>query len=138
MTVRRYAEDTRVPVENSMAEIKTMLKRSGADQIATFEGKEGTKLMFQLGIGQYRLCAPIKQGVKDPDQEERRSWRLMVLLVKAKLEAVREGATTVEREFFADRLLYDGKTVAETIGPELQLAHQEGRMPRSLMLGGPK
>ena len=138
MTARRYAEKTTVPVERSMAEIKTMLKRSGADQIATFEGKEGTKLMFQLGVGQYRLSVPIKQGVKDPDQEERRSWRLMVLLVKAKLEAVREGATTVEREFFADRLLYNGMTVDETIGPELRLAHEEGRMPKQLMLGGPK
>lgn len=32
----------------------------------------------------------------------------------------------------------DGQTVSERIGPELQIAQREGRMPRTLMLEGPK
>ena len=62
----------------------------------------------------------------------------MLLLIKAKLEAVREGATTIEREFLADMMMPDGSTVSEFMAQPLALAYQEGRMPTVPMLEGPK
>ena len=61
----------------------------------------------------------------------------MLLLIKAKLEAVREGATTIEREFLSDRLLYDGQTIGQWAEAELQEATRLGRMPTTLLLTGP-
>ena len=60
----------------------------------------------------------------------------MLLVMKAKLEAVREGATTVEREFLADMLMPDGSTVGEWTAEPLKLAYQNGVMPQQLLLPG--
>lgn len=135
---RRFAEDTKVPVGQTQGEVKDRLRKAGADQIAVFESEKKTAIAFRLGWAMYRVTIPILKDAKDRSQEERRAWRLMGLLIKSKLEAIREGATTVEREFLADMLLYNGQTVSESIGPELQIAHDEGQMPRQLMLEGPK
>jgi len=139
---RRFAEDTSVPVGQTQGEIKTRLRSAGADQIAVFESDAHSAVAFRVGVGLYRVTVPgdanaAKMSPKDRAQDERRAWRLMGLLIKSKLEAIREGATTIEREFLADRLLYDGRTVHEWAGPELQLAHEQGQMPRSLLLEGP-
>ncbi len=56
----------------------------------------------------------------------RERWRGLVLLVKAKLEIVRMGASTFEREFLADLVLPSGMTAAETIGPYMQRLIAEG------------
>lgn len=135
---RRFAEDTSVPVDRTQGEIKKRLREHGAGQIAIFESAEQTAVAFSVGGAMYRITVPIDTKAKNLPQEERRAWRLLNLLMKSKLEAAREGATTVEREFLADRLLYDGRTVSETIGPELQIAQREGRMPAQLLLGGPR
>ena len=134
---RRFAEDTRVPVGQTQGEIKDRLRKAGADQIAVFESDERTAIAFRLGFAMYRVTIPIPTAAANREQEERRAWRLMGLLIKSKLEAIREGATTVEREFLADMLLYDGQTVSERMGPELQIAHDQGRMPKQLLLAGP-
>lgn len=138
MTARRFAQDTSVPVNQTQGEIKDRLRRAGADQIATFEADERTAIGFRLGAAMYRVTIPIDPKVKNRAQEERRAWRLMGLLIKSKLEAVREGATTVEREFLADRLLHDGRTVVEWAAPQLEKAQRDGRMPAQLLLGGPQ
>lgn len=135
---RRFAEDTRVPVGQTQAEVKDRLRKLGADSIAIFESDAKTAVAFRLGWAMYRITIPIPVAAANRAQEERRAWRLMGLLIKSKLEAIREGATTVEREFLADMLLYDGQTVSERMGPELQLAHDQGRMPTQLLLEGPR
>lgn len=138
MTTRRFAQDTSVPVGQTQGEIKDRLRKAGADQIATFEADERTAIAFRLGAAMYRVTIPIDTKAKNRAQEERRAWRLMGLLIKSKLEAVREGASTVEREFLADRLLHDGRTVVEWAAPQLDQAQREGRMPAQLLLEGPR
>ena len=137
MAARRFAEDTEVPAGRTQGEIKDRLRAAGAVRTAIFEEPDGSSVAFQMGDGMYRITVPIPKG-KDAAQEERRAWRLMNLLIKAKLEAIKEGATTVEREFMADRLLYNGRTVADVLGPELRIATEEGRMPTTLMLTAPR
>lgn len=135
---RRYAEDTRIPVERSQTDVKAALKRAGATETAVFEAANRSMVAFRLGEFTYRLTVPSKAEARDPDQEERRAWRLLILLVKAKLEAIREGATTVEREFMADMMVGPNETMADRVMPELRSAQIEGRMPKSLLLEGPR
>jgi hypothetical protein len=135
---RRFAEDTKVSTGQTQSEIKARLRTAGADQIAVFESADKSAVAFRLGGSMYRITVPTDPKAKERDQDERRAWRLLGLLMKSKLEAIREGATTVEREFLADMLLYDGQTVSERIVPELRIAQQEGRMPSVLLLEGPK
>lgn len=136
--VRRFAEDTDVPVGRSQGEVKDRLRAAGADQIAIFESSLTGAVAFTLAGRMYRLEVPRPTTAKNPDQEERRAWRLLLLLVKAKLEAVREGATTIEREFLADMLLPDGSTVHQRATAELAIAYEKGEMPTTLLLAGPR
>lgn len=136
-TRRRFAEDTTVTVSKTQDEIKTRLRAAGAAQIAVFESDHQSAVAFSLAGAMYRITVPTDPKAKNVQQDARRAWRLLGLLMKSKLEAVREGATTVEREFLADRLLHDGRTVHEWAAPQLEQAQIEGRMPTTLMLEGP-
>lgn len=135
---RRYAEDTKVPVGQSTGEVCDLLRKHGADSTAVYQGKDGSAVGFQMGGRMYKMSVPVNPEARDPEQDERRAWRLLLLLVKAKLEAVREGATTVEREFLADTVLYDGRTVAEWAEPAIERSYRLGVMPRLPALEGPK
>jgi hypothetical protein len=130
---RRYAEDTKVSTGQSQGEVKDMLKRAGSDRISIYEDTEKSAVAFAMKERFYRITVPVKKTA-NAAQEERRAWRLVVLLIKAKLEAVKEGATTFEREFLADMLTPDGKTVYETTREPLRLAYETGKMPTHLLL----
>lgn len=135
---RRFAEDTSVPASRSQDEVKKRLRAAGADQIAVYESAEKSAVVFTLEGRQYRITIPAPAQSKNAAQEERRSWRLLLLLVKSKLEAVREGATTVEREFLADMVTPSGMTVSELVGPQMALAYEKGVQPAGLLLEGPR
>jgi hypothetical protein len=135
---RRFAEDTGVPVGRSQDEVKDRLRRSGADRIAVYEDEETSAVVFTVQGRMYRITVPTTADAKDPKQDARRAWRLLLLLLKAKLEAVREGATTIEREFLADMLLPDGSTVYQRAAEELAIAFEGGSMPATLLLEGPR
>lgn len=56
-----------------------------------------------------------KQWVRtEIEQKSRERWRAVLLMLKAKLELVRIGVSSVEREFLAD-LVVNGKTIAQMI-----------------------
>ena len=65
--------------------------------------------------------------------EERRSWRALLLIVKAKLEMIANGGSSAEREFLADMLLPNGETVATAILPGIAKSYASGEMPRRLL-----
>ena len=54
------------------------------------------------------------------DAEINRRWRAFGMIVKAKIVAVEEGISTIEKEFFGNVLLANGKTVAETYADNLE------------------
>jgi hypothetical protein len=62
------------------------------------------------------------------DQREREAWRRLLLVVKAKLELVAGGDTTIEREFLADILTVDGGTVYELIAARIGEQYSTGNM----------
>ena len=65
-------------------------------------------------------------------REERRMWRALILLVKAKMEAIDAGISTFDREFLADLLLPDGERFFEAARIAIESAYKTGTMPALL------
>jgi hypothetical protein len=135
----RYAEGTSVSEERSRAELERTLKRFGADQFGfAWDQAGGQMIAFRMAGRSIRMDLPMP----DPDdptftrtptgqprstsaaqeayaKEVRRRWRSLNLVVKAKLTAVADGISTLEREFLADMLTQDGRTVEQVMRPYL-------------------
>jgi hypothetical protein len=66
------------------------------------------------------------------EQSAREAWRRCLLVTKAKLEIVADGESSLEREFLADVLLPDGRTVHEALAHQLEQAYTDGSLPPML------
>ena len=62
---------------------------------------------------------------------------LLLLVIKAKLEAVASGISTIEKEFLADIVMPDGSTVNEWMRPQFALMLERDAMPKHFLLEGP-
>jgi hypothetical protein len=156
--VSGYASGTTVTADRSRAEIEHVLARFGADQFMV--GWDATAniavVSFRLAGRMVRMTLPFP-SMSDPlitttpggrsrtqlqieeehAKEVRRRWRSLLLVLKAKLAAVTDGISTLEREFLSDILLPDGRTTGEWLQPQLAQAYDTGRMP-ALMPGASK
>jgi len=149
-----YAEKTSVSVDKSQAEVKAILRRYGADRFGTMEEASKAFLMFEFKGLTIQMEVPLPDASEFSRTETGRSrtassadeahaqairqrWRALVLAVKAKLEAVEIGISTVEKEFMAFVMMPDGRNLSEHVLPELQKMAVSGQMPQ-LRLGGPK
>ena len=137
MTRRVYAEDTKVSAAQSRAQIETILRKAGASRIATMDEPMEAIGMFMLAGRLIRLRIEIPGDANE--QKRWAIWRAVHLVVKAKIEAVAQGITTVEQEWLAHVVLPDGTTVGDWVEPQLQLAYDTGRMPTDpVLLEGPR
>lgn len=156
-----YAEGTRVPEDRSRAELERILEKAGATEFAygwgEVENPPGfirpvARVGFKLKGFPVRIRLPMP---KDADyavapggrertelqrkdlvaQERRRRWRALLLVVKAKLEAVATGITTLESEFLGDLVMPNGVTISERLLPDLRKAVEGGRLPNLLGAG---
>lgn len=132
---RRYAEGTTVSVAASRGEISGILAKHGVVEMAWGTKPTGDDLAFALGSHRFAFWIPrptleevrnryIAEGgrwnlVYNPaekvEQEWRRRWRAHVLLLKAKLEFIAAGDSTLERELMPFLLLHDGRTLEEAL-----------------------
>lgn len=152
----RYAAETSVSVEKSRSEIESILRRYKADQFGYVTNAKGATVMFSLGGRHIRFILPMpdpkdreftwhSRGMRTPEAAEkaweqacRQRWRALALVIKAKLEAVSAGITTIEDEFLAHTMLPDGSTMGEWAKPQIEEAYRIGAMPQHLMIEGPK
>lgn len=154
----RYAADTSVSVEKSRAEIETVLRRYKADQFGYVSSARAATVMFTMGGRHIKFILPlpdpaarefthtpaegrartVENAERAWEQACRQRWRALALVIKAKLEAVAAGITTVEDEFLAHTVLPDGRTMGEWAKPQIEEAYQIGRMPQNLMIEGPR
>lgn len=125
----RFAAKTSVPVAQSQAEIERVLTRYGADGFMS--GWDRQRSMATLAFRfksrhiRFDLAMP-----KPPDaQQERQRWRALLLVVKAKLEAVESKIATFDQEFMAHVVLPDGRTISQVILPQIEHAYLTGKMP---------
>jgi hypothetical protein len=126
--MRRYAEGTQVSVNSSQGEIAGILHTHGVRKQGWMSSPDGDELMFELGGHSFRfqILRPtiteirrLYPNTRDEraklDAEWRRRWRANVLLLKAKLEFIDSGDTTLERELLPYMLTASGQTVGELV-----------------------
>jgi hypothetical protein len=128
-----YAERTAVPVGRSRLEIETMLAKQGADAFA-FGWENGRAVVtFRLDGRYVRFEVPpaAAEGMTPNQvaQAERTRWRALMLVIKAKLEAVSAGIETTEEAFLPHVVMPDGSTVKDWLAPQLEQAYATGEMP---------
>lgn len=149
----RYAAETSVSVENSRAEIETILRRYGADAFGYYTEATRAVVQFRFEGWSIRFEVPLPdpedpEFARTPKRRQRRTpeareaaweqacrqrWRALALAIKAKLEAVECEITSFEEEFLAHLVLPSGRTVAQHALPQLRAALESGRMPKSLL-----
>ncbi len=147
-----YAEKTSVSVAKTKADIEELIQKAGAGQFVSGYKENMAVIGFSVDNRQIRFVLPLpdKEDKKfwyTPERRNKRTkeqayaaweqacrakWRALYLIIKAKLEAVESGISTIEREFFYDIVLPDGNTVGEFLSPQLDMVYESGNMPPML------
>ena len=154
-----YAATTDVSPGRSREEIEATLVRYGCDGFRyTWDGlKNANVLEFRLNNRMIRLYVPMpdvndrvqmdrlkaaakaaRQSTKPEalyEQAVRQRWRAMLLYVKAILEAIENGVTTLDEALLSGMVLPGGETFGQWAAPQLDRIALEGRMPP--LLPGP-
>lgn len=147
--VPTYANQTSVSGDRSRSEIEPTLSRYGEDSFicgtrgstAAVQFKvNGRRILFRLELPdpdsrEYthsstgRLRRSVEQAFEAWEQACRQRWRALVLIVKAKLEAVEAGISSFELEFLTYTVLPGGRTVGGWALPQIARAYETGQMP---------
>ena len=147
-----YAEKTSVSVGKTKADIEEIIQKAGAGQFISGYTENMSVIGFTLDNRQIRFILPLPEKTEEqfwftPEKRHKRTeeqayaaweqacrskWRSLYLIIKAKLEAVESGISTVEREFFYDIVLPNGKTIGEYMAPQIEEAYSTGNMPPML------
>lgn len=136
-----YALKSSVPVDRSQGEVRKILGKYGATGFAYGEQGTTTIVMFEMRKRRMKFVLPMPEQpgtnarqweIKEYDQLCRTRWRCLVLAIKAKLECVESGITTLEQEFMAHIVLPNGETVGEVMTPQIQIAYEKKKMPALL------
>jgi len=139
-----YAIKTSVPIDRSQGEIRKILSKYNATGFAFGEMGEFNIVMFEMAGRRIKFILPMPKkpsvgatlsSVKTYEQMCRSRWRCLVLAIKAKLECVESGITTLEQEFLAHIVLPNGTTIGQTILPQIQMSYRDGQMPPLLGYG---
>jgi hypothetical protein len=153
-TKPRYAARTEVPSSRTIAEIGDLLRRHGARQFVSGwdDERNMAAIEFMLAKRRIRFMLPmpdrrsrdithtaVRGYLREADeidrvyeQAVRQRYRALLLVIRAKLEAVDARIVTVEDEFLAQTVLPDGRTVAELAQPAIEAAYASGEMPALL------
>lgn len=128
-----YAQNTDVSAERSRAEIETVLKAAKASRFGYMTDEDSAAIVFELLGLRMKMTVPMpkledaqfgrtpKGRVRSKEnarrqayeQELRRRWRALLLVIKAKLEAVASGISTIEEEFLSSITNARGITIGE-------------------------
>lgn len=146
-----YAKDTSVTADRSKQEIERTLRRYGATEFMYGWKEAGAVIGFRRSEVMYRVNIPMpdrgaREYVRTPtgqprsveasrkawEQAERQRWRAAALYIKATLEAVDAGITTLEQAMLGSMLLPNGATFAEWAAPQVERMYLSGQMPASL------
>lgn len=129
-----YAEKTTVPVSKSRIEIEELIRKHGAGQFVSGYSGDRVIIGFTAEGRQVRFLIRIPAGRTDKETEqlERQRWRALLLVIKAKFEAIESGVSCFDDEFLAHIVLPDGQTAGQWIAPQIESAYQSGQMPKLL------
>jgi hypothetical protein len=138
-----------VGVERSQEQIKSTLRRYGADGFGVMEQRDQAAVMFQFKRLTIRIAIelPLRDSAEFTstgtgrrrrenaallayEQSVRQRWRALLLAIKAKLEAVETGISTLETEFMPFVVMPDGRTIGQHLLPRLEAAASSGKLPQ--------
>jgi len=140
-----FASKTYVPIDRTQGEIKNTLSKYGADGFAYGENRGQSVVMFEMGGRRIKFVLPMppqpsdratQASIKTYEQLCRTRWRCLLLAIKAKLECVESGITTLEQEFLAHIILPNGQTVGSVMIPQIESSYNNGKMPPLLGFDG--
>jgi len=123
-----FARRTTVTVEKSRAEIERVVKRYGAKGFVSGWQDNRVRIEFLARDRHIRMV----MLEPDAEQHKRAKWRSLLLLVKAKLEAVDAKITTFEEAFLGDIVMPDGRTVYEQTQEPIKIAYEK-KKPANLL-----
>ncbi len=143
-----YARNTTVSAIRTRNEIEETLGRYGADGFAYATQGNLATVIFAMEIRRIRFVLdlpdpedfrhtnhnpPRERSARTQrdahDQACRQGWRALLLVIKAKLEAVTAGISTIETEFLANIVLPVNTTAGEWMLPQIDQAYRTGEMP---------
>jgi hypothetical protein len=147
-----YANQTKVSTDQTRTEIERVLVRYGAKEFVYAWREDEARIAFAIADRrvlfrlplpdrndrEFRFTAVRRERRSDAgaaeayEQAVRQRWRALLLIIKAKLEAVEAGIVTLESEFLAHIVLADGTTVYDQVAPRLALAYERGEVPALL------
>lgn len=142
----KFASGSEVPVQRSRAHLEQLLRAHGAEGFAYgwTVGHDRVEFVWQGQRVRFTLPRPArdkfvltptglqrseKQIQTAMDGEDRRRWRALLLVVRAKVEAVESGISIFEEEFLAFIVMPNEQTVGEILVPQLA----DGSISRKLL-----
>lgn len=148
----RYAANTQVSVEKSKGEIERILRRYGADGFGHYTKGDRAFVAFEMEGRPFRIDLPMpdpnasvfthtatRNRARDPEARDReyekacrQRWRAICLMLKAKLEAVDIGVSSLDGEFMPYMVLPGGQTIAEKMLPHLDKIAASGNVHKFL------
>ena len=129
-----YANKTKVPVDRSRAEVERLIHRHGCTKYGSAVDYETGKVRLQFNA-QSRIIR-IEMDMPKGEQATRAKWRALVLVLKAKLEAVESKISTFEEEFMPFIVLPDDRTVGQHMKPAIASMYSTGKMPAGYLGAG--
>jgi hypothetical protein len=134
---RTYATGTDVPVQRSRAHLEDLLRAHGAEGFAFGWTSDFDRVEFVLHNRRIRFVLPRpkkdkfkltpsgllrtdKQIQAAVDAEDRRRWRALLLIVRAKVEAVESGIASFEEEFLAFIVMPNDQTIGDILLPQIE------------------
>lgn len=129
-----YAENTTVPVSKSRIEIEELIRKYGAGQFVSGYSGNRAVIGFTLNGRQIKFVLEIPEGKTDrqTQQIERQRWRALLLVIKAKLEAIESGISSFDEEFMSNIVLSNGQTAGDYWIPQIEETYRTGQMPPML------
>jgi hypothetical protein len=135
-----FARESEVPIERSRQEIEKILERYGASHFGYGTMPGSAVVMFEASNRRIKFALPLNPPPNLTEKQHaqflRTRWRCLCLAIKAKLECVESGISTFEREFLANIVLPNGKTVGDHAQPFIEQAYSAKKMPPMLGFGG--
>lgn len=140
--MRRYAEGTSVPVDRTRGEVEKLLRKHGASGFLFGEEHGKALLAFGMRDRRLRFIVPMPEPNKTRSNERqvaaevRRRWRALLLVLKAKLEAVASEIVLFDEEFLAHIVVNGNTTIGDHMIPQMKTALASGKLPPLLGEGG--
>jgi hypothetical protein len=149
-----YASGTSVGVNQTIHDIERVLERYGAEGFGFAKAAYRVQVEFMAQNRRVRITTDMPEGTEDEflytetrrvkrskesiqklvEQARKERWRAILLVLKAKLEAVESGISTFDEEFYAHIVLPSGQTVYEETHAHVEAAYAGELVPPMLGL----